>query len=715
MVNREQDAARKREERARTSTVFIPDCADRDRRKRLEADDEAWLAYYFGPGCELDDPFTYQFTEQQIEMIKSISRALEFGLDQSLAASRGEGKSIIVERLLIKYTLEGRVDFSVLMQSTGPLAEGSLDSIKNSLEKNVLLEADYPEVCIPVQAVADAPQKAGSIKVSGKRHDDGKPYERASAKFTWSGQEIIFPNVPGSPSARSIIATRGLEAAVRGFRKRGKRPKIVVIDDPDTEETAASETQAKKLEKRIDAALGALGGQKRRCGRVMITTLQSRISASFIYTDPMQKPSFNGRRFRFLIEKSDRQDLCDEYIEMRKEDQQPGQNGPGDPFARRAHAFYLQHQAEIERTVKVSNPNRFDSTILPDGTQTEVSAFQFYLNEIARTSKETVATEFDNDPPLDVTTIETGLEPRRIQTKVNNLERRIVPSGTLYLTQGIDARKVALHWVIRAWLADGTGHTIDYGVHELRGVTYGSDEGVDVAIRRAIIERIMATRETKYVSEEDDDKRFDVDLTLIDARWRTQAVMGACMELGAGVMPVMGFGKSAGCVATSFSDAQRATPDKTPGDGWFLSRKGQSVVVCTDADRWKRWEHDRWATPVGTPGCMYIFGFESEHPDRLSPDEKGHHSYSRHICNEKEMERPYKGGVRRQWIAKSDNTHWLDASCYSDVAANMRGFKLDTEASTITKAPSIEKIERIAGVKRPRRSLHEMAKQARMQ
>jgi hypothetical protein len=210
MVNREQDAARKREERAKASTVFIPQCADRERRERLERDDEAWLAYYFGPGCELDDPFTYKFTEQQSEMIKSISRALEFGLDQALAASRGEGKSIITERLLIKYHVQGKVDFSVLFQATGPLADNALDSIKNSLEKNVLLEADYPEVCIPVQAVADAPQKAGSIKVTGIRHDNGKPYERALAKFTWSGQEIIFPNVPGSPSARSIIATRGI-------------------------------------------------------------------------------------------------------------------------------------------------------------------------------------------------------------------------------------------------------------------------------------------------------------------------------------------------------------------------------------------------------------------------------------------------------------------------------------------------------------------------
>ena len=41
-----------------------------------------------------------------------------------------------------------------------------------------------------------------------------------------------------------------------------------------------------------------------------------------------------------------------------------------------------------------------------------------------------------------------------------------------------------------------------------------------------------------------------------------------------------------------------------------------------------------------------------------------------------EVEEPYKGTIRRRWNAKSDNTHWLDASYYSDVATNMKGIRL---------------------------------------
>lgn len=675
---REKDALRKKEERLRQQTIQIPKCADKRRRKRLEKNDEAWLRFYFGPGCELEDVFTYEFTPQQKEMIHAISESLDYGLDQAIAASRGEGKSTITERIVLKKHLEGKVDYSVILQATGPMANGTIDSLKHTLENNPLLIADYPEVCIPVIALEGAPQRAQTQKVSGFRYDTGKAFTRIPSKFTWSGDEIIFPNVPGSPSAKSIITAKGLESAVRGLRKRGKRPKLAVIDDPDTEETAASLEQANKLEKRIDSALALLGGQKRKVGRVMITTIQSRISASFRYTDPKIKPSFKGKRFRFLVKKPDRMDLWEDYIQMWKDDQAT------DPFARRAYQFYLDNRKEMDAGAEVSNPNRFDSSLTPDGSPLEVSALQRYFNTVAQLGQEYTSTELDNDPPEDSAAVETGLSSRRVQTKTNGYDRRVVPPGCVVLTQGIDCRKVALHWVIRAWMADGTGYTIDYGIHEVRGTIYGSDDGVDVAIQRAILERIEATRNTKYYRHQDEFESIPVDLTLVDAGYQTDAVYGACYEAGAGVLPIMGFGKSAGCTQASFHEVQKSTLGKKAGDGWFLSRKGRIWLVCADADRWKEWEHNRWLTVEDQPGSMTIFGERSE-SDRLSVDQKEHHSYSRHICNEKEIEKLIRGAVKRVWMQKSDNNHWLDASYYSDVAGSMRGIKLGIEVPKLIK------------------------------
>jgi hypothetical protein len=147
-----------------------------------------------------------------------------------------------------------------------------------------------------------------------------------------------------------------------------------------------------------------------------------------------------------------------------------------------------------------------------------------------------------------------------------------------------------------------------------------------------------------------------------------------------GVMPSKGLGKSAGCVSASFTDAQKATRDRTPGDGWFITRCGapgeQLSLVSMDTDRWKAWEHDRWMTDPGQVGALTLFGQPSENTGYLSYDQKSHWQYARHITAEVEAEEIHKGALKRMWKVKSPENHWLDASYMSDVAANICGIKL---------------------------------------
>ncbi|HZZ28479.1 MAG TPA: terminase gpA endonuclease subunit [Pirellulales bacterium] len=669
-IERERDAARKVEKRRQANVVVIPRCANLDRRTGLEADDKAWLQYYFGKDSETPDPFWYAFTWQQTEIIDAIASAIIYVLDQAIAASRGEGKTTLAERLLLKYALQGVLPYAVLFQATGALADNSLDTIKTVIEENPLLLADYPEVCVPVRALENTPNRAHYQRVSGHRHDNGEAFDSVSSKFTWCGQEIIFPKVPGSPSTGAIIATRGLDSAIRGLKKRGKRPRIALIDDPDTEETARSEEQAKKLEEKIDRSIGGLGNQQAGIGRIMLTTLPNRKCTSARFTDPSIKPTWKGKRFRFLVKQPARSELWADYVAMRAAELESYAAGTSkDQHCRSSHSFYLENKAEMEAGAEVANPHRFNATILPDGSQTEVSALQRYYNEVAKIGQDAVSTEYDNNPPEETGPIESGITANRIQRQLSGLERKKIPAGCVKLTRGIDCRKVALHWVVRAWRVDGSGFTIDYGVHEVKGTKFGTDEGLDAALRRSILEYVEESKGL-YFEEGAESPRI-IDRTLIDAGWRTDAVYSACETAGLGVWPVMGFGKSAGCTQANFSEVQKKTVDRQPGDGWFLSRRGKLWLVCADADRWKAWEHDRWMTSPGKPGCMMLFGQSSE-AERMSTDEKAHFSFAKHICNEIEVE-DIKG---RRFVAKSENTHWLDASYYSDVAASMEGIRI---------------------------------------
>jgi hypothetical protein len=605
-------------------------------------------------------------------MIGAIAEALEFGGDQGLAASRGEGKTTNCECVVTYCVLTGKVKFAVLFSATGADAEHSLDAIKDRLETNDRLHADYPEVCVPLRALENTPNRAHYqlVKVG-----DSEP---VPSRFSWCGREVTMPHVPGSRCAGSIIATRGLDAAVRG-KIGDQRPDLAVIDDPDTDDTVNSEEQAAKLEKKIDRAIAGLAGQRRHIARVMLTTIQRPNCVSAWFTDPERKPTWKGKRFRFLVRPPNRQDLWDEYVQLRAGDMQAvAEDGThSDPHGRRSHTWYLEHRKEMEAGAVVANPHRFNDQVLPDGSKMEVSALQRYYNEVARIGLEAVQTEFDNDPPAESGPIESGITATRVQKQLSGCDRRQVPVDCVLITQGIDVRKIALHWVVRAWRADATGYVIDYGVHEVHGTVYGSDEGLDLAIKRAIIGRMEDFRDTQY------DSRGELDrFTLVDAGWRTDAVYAACGEIGVGIAPVMGFGRSSGCIQPNFSQVQRRTRDKKPGDGWFMSRQGKTWLVCTDADRWKAWEHDRWMTSPERPGCLKLFGHPSERPDRLSNDEKQHHAYARHVTNEVEVEEVVKGVLKRFWKPKSENTHWLDASYYADVAASMKGIKLISQAGT---------------------------------
>ncbi len=663
---RSRDAARKADKRRASRIVEITPCEDPARRKRLEKDIFKWLPWYF------PEIYDRPCTEQITAIIRSILAAIREGGDQGIAAPRGEGKTTSSENVVTFCALKGEIPFAILFEATGPLAQDSLAAIMERLETNDRLAADYPEICIPIRALNHTAQLARTQLVSGKRHDNGQPFEAAPSNFKWCGREIVLPHVPGAPGAGAIIATRGLDAAVRGVKRGGKalRPSVAIINDPDTDNTVENPEQGRKLEKKIERSIGALGGQKKRVARVLLTTVQRRGTVSDKYTDPKQKPSFRGKRLRFLVKKPDRMDLWEEYMQLRQQDLASA--ATDDKPSNLAGAFYKTNRAKMDAGAIVANPAR-------RGDESELSALQFYFNEQVRLGAEGVATEYDNDPPEESGPVESGITAYRIQRQVNGFDRKIVPDGCTVVSQGIDCKKAGLHCVSRAWEPDGTGYTIHYEFHETHGTVGASEEGLDLALIRAIVERMEAIKESPY--RRADGTPVPVMLTLVDAGWRTSAVYQACRQVGLGIMPAKGYGRSAGCVQVNFSNVQKRSRDRAPGDNWFLSRQADLWLVNCAADAWKAWEHDRWMTEPGRIGSMTLWG-ERSPTKHLSEDEKFHFSYSKHLTAEVEAEEVKNGVLKRYWKALRDTNHYFDASYLSDVAANICGIRLDRGGAT---------------------------------
>ncbi len=717
-LEREKEAGKKQAQRSAERDLFIPLVVNPKRRADCLADPYLFLDTYF------KSVFYQPFTQDRREMIDAIMHAARYGGDQAIAGPRADGKTRSALFCALMLVLAGHVSFPLIVSKSGPRAsrelknlkdalgdQGGFDPIKGEVINPSLFTQDFPEIMTPILALGRWSSRARQQTVSGQY-----------TNMEWGEECIIFPTVPtailrnqkkekyswpaGIESAArgQIISSLGIEGPIRGHSIRNLRPDLAILDDLDDRESARSETQTESRENIVEQDVGGLAGPDKTVSRVMLCTLINRTCVAATFTDSTKKPSWRGQRHKLLLKYPDNMALWEEYISLRNA------RGAEDPDARAAYRFYLANKEAMDLGSVVTNPYRFDARLLIDGEPSEVSALQACFNLIADRGQVHFDTEYQNDPPAETGPVESGITPARIQKQLNEFPEGIVPPGCHVLTVGIDVGKYWLHFVVRAWEEGGTGHTIHYGEAPVHNTVKGIDDAaMDRAITIAIKALVGQLRDNAngngaVTYRKQDGELCPLDLILVDAGYRTEAVYAATSQLGTGVYPIMGFGKSSGCAQIRFSPARTASDDVQVGDGhtYKIVRKGEGRnrvwLVEADVDKWKAWEHDRWMTAHGQPGCMYLWGERSaEDGNKMSRDEKRHYVFAQHICNEVEIEEPYKDGIRRGWKKKPGENHKLDSSVYCDVAARIKGIKLIGTAKEA----------------KPRKSLADMAKEAR--
>lgn len=661
---RESDAERKRKQRAVERDLVISKPKDPIRRADCIADTYLFLQTYFG------GIFSQDFTATRRQMIDGIEHASRFGGDQAIAGPRGEGKSRSALFVTLKLMLEGALRFPLIVSKSGPRAKRELKNWQEAIIASEILHADFPELCEPILALGGWSSRARQQTAFG-----------LYTRMEWGTETVVFPTIPSerlgfeSVARGQIMSSLGIEGAIRGFSVRNERPDLVLIDDIDDRESARSELQTETREQILEEDIGGLAGPDKTIARVMLCTLLNQTCIAATYTDPSLKPSWRGQRHKLLAKMPERMDLWEEYISLRE-----GRDNE-DPDARNAHRFYLQHRDEMDAGAEVTNPQRFDSRLLADGEANQVSALQACFDLIADRGWVAFNCEFQNDPPEEDGPIESGISAKRIQRQLSNYERYAVPPNCISLTMGVDVQKAGLYYVTKAWQTDATSYVIDYGFFETQGTKYASEEGVEFAIRRAIL-GLLEENQDKYFDQGGEIRRLD--LTLVDSGWQTQAVYAACAEIGLGIYPAKGHGKSHGCTTPSFSEQLRRTTDKKPGDGWFLQRQPKGIWLChCETDRWKTFEHDRWMTNPGNPGCTYLYGMMTDEEQRdidrrLPRESRDHFGFAKHLTFEIETEDIVRGKMVRLWKAKSGRAqnHYFDASYLANVAGSITGIRL---------------------------------------
>src|SRR5690606_7326134 len=145
-------------------------------------------------------------------------------------------------------------DFVALIGSDEDHAAQMLDSIKAELENSDLLAADFPEVCHPIRSLEGIHQRAAGQLLEGK-----------PTLIGWTAKEIVLPTCAGSEASGAIIRVAGITGRIRGMKHKradgsSVRPSLVLIDDPQTDESARSPSQCANRERVLAGAILGLAG-----------------------------------------------------------------------------------------------------------------------------------------------------------------------------------------------------------------------------------------------------------------------------------------------------------------------------------------------------------------------------------------------------------------------------------------------------------------------
>lgn len=655
-THRDLQNMRQKAERSESARITISECVSPARREACLQDPERFLRTY------MPRKFTQPFGSIHRRIIQTIHDRATTGGKKAVAAPRGRGKSTIVKGMLIYATAAELVRFIVPICATTNLAGRIYRDYRNEWGNNDLLFADFPEICAPVRHLEGAPQRAARQHVNGHL-----------THINWSSTDFLrLPRVPGnaneylrsqgrewSPYGGVKMAFAGLDAAFRGMNIDDDRPDCLIIDDPETRESAKSFQQIEDRIEIIEKDIEGLEGQDKPLAMVMVTTLQNTYCVSAQFTDPEQKPAWEGERYGWIQSWPTRGDLWDEYIARRRKAQQAG-----DRHGMDAVEFYLANRTAMHDGVVMLADN-FKEIKLPDGRQVVHSAIQEAYNKIADTNLSAFKAEYQNDPDPEEQAEKSALTPGRVAGQLSGLSRGEVPDAQVFSFIGIDIGKYKSHWVKISCTRELVTWIVDYGVVETHGLSKFSTEQ---AIELAIIESLRQFADSEPFHD------AQPLLCLIDSGDFSESIYEACRQLGAPFFPSKGFAKERFHQKKQSEDYEpflEAYAHRT-----IDSKRREIWLYNVNTEFWKKWGQDRFLVDAfmdqtRIPGSVAVF-------DPPHGDMKYHLQFARHMVSESEELVPVDGKVnKRLWIVHDKaNNHWLDAYALACAAAGCAGLRL---------------------------------------
>jgi len=614
--------------------------------------------------------FYLPFTRDHVRIIEKIEGAIRKGGMSAFAMPRGFGKTALTECACLWSVLYGYRPCAAII---GPDEDHAYQRIKNlrfHLESNDGLAEDFPEVCVPIRKLQGITQRR--LLYTDKATGVSRPIT-----MELSATAIVFPDIPDSLAAGSVIVATGITGQIRGMlfmRRDGTalRPSLAILDDPQTDESAKSPSQCDYREQVINGAVLGLAGPGVSITVLMPCTIIRQGDLADRMLDRSRNPEWHGERTRMVYAFPEAEDLWEQYAELRLQDLERD-----DRELTAATRFYRKKRKAMDAGAEVAWPER--------KYPHELSAVQHCMNLLYKHKERAFWAEFQNDPkPED--TDERLLTADQIAHRLNAMGRGEVPSVATHLTQFIDVQAKALWWVVVAWDDRFTGWIVDYGTEPEQTRSYFTlrdirkslasilpRAGLEAQIYAGLERLVGRTLGREWPAETGGVMR--VERCLVDANWgdSTDVVYQFCRQsvFAPILRPSHGIGVTAS--VKPLNDYQRKPGDRVghnwriPGQGKLQAKRRGVRYVIYDTNYWKSFVHARLAVAMGDPCGISLFGRDPE-VHRLLAD---------HLVAERPVRTEGRGRVVDDWKnpQRLDN-HWLDGLVGCAVAASMEGVSL---------------------------------------
>jgi hypothetical protein len=444
----------------------LPTVSDPARKERCRSSLEAFAREYF------PESYYLPISPGQRADLETMQRVATEGGAYAFAAPRSDGKTTRCETATLWALLYGHRKCVPVVGADAGAAREIFESIKYELRTNEALRADFPVPCWLAALSEDIALKA-----------KGWTWGGAKMEAEWGKNKIVLPQVAGADGSGGVVVCRGITGRLRGMRikigKRPVRPDLFVIDDPQTDESAASDQQCATREKIILGAIMGSKGAKTTIAAMMPCTILRSGDLAARFLDHKIHPDWHGRTRSLVTEwPKEHGGLWREYRRLRREVSHEA-----------ADEKYLANRDAMDAGAVLDWPERFDAN--------EHSAIQSAENLLCDRGEEVFMAEYQNAPLSEQQRSVYDLKWEHVAKHYlpGRMRGELAPAAKMVVA-ATDINLYGLHSVCTAFANDLTGWVPWYGVTGGRdGGVIGQESEPETELKSKVFDALVRTGE----------------------------------------------------------------------------------------------------------------------------------------------------------------------------------------------------------------------------